>query len=89
MYFFDRSSTGFESILDMYRRGGLHYSSANDANHCTVARREELIYWGIDEYAFQSCCGLKYHQVMERSMLLNWMHALFMRDCSINVDLIW
>ncbi len=61
-FFFDRSGRDFDQILDLYRRGSLHICGEGSWR-CAVTANQDLDYWGIDEYIFESCCGIKYHQV--------------------------
>ena len=44
-FFFDHSWIGFNSILDVYRRGTLHLMSGV----CALVTKAEFEYWGIDE----------------------------------------
>ncbi len=53
-------------ILDLYRRGSLH-ASGEGFGRCTMTAFQDLEYWGIDEYIFEACCSLKYHQVRIRN----------------------
>ena len=56
--YFDRHSNTFDFIINFYRTGKLHL---ND-NLCVLSLNNDLAYWGIEEYFFESCCHLKYHQ---------------------------
>jgi len=57
-FFFDRQPKSFNSVLDFYRTGKLHFVD----EMCPIAFSEDLEYWGIDESCLDTCCLLKYHQ---------------------------
>lgn len=43
-------------ILNFYHNGKLHM----EEDACPFALREDLEYWGLDEFSFESCCQNKY-----------------------------
>ena len=51
----------FASILDAYRSGHLHVTSAN----CAVTTRDDLAYWGLDELTLEPCCAVKFYPEIE------------------------
>lgn len=51
-YFFDRSSTNFDAILNLYRTGQLHISP----NVCVEDFLEELRFWQIPITLISPCC---------------------------------
>ena len=63
-YFFDRSPQFFDSILNYFRTGQLHFS------HCCCGPviKLELEYWGIDENSISTCCwgSFKHHDIEKR-----------------------
>ncbi|KAI0978923.1 hypothetical protein GJ496_008418, partial [Pomphorhynchus laevis] len=63
-YYFDRSSKIFDSIIEFYRTGQLHFYRSV----CPVSYYNELQYWGIDEYLIEPCCQMKYIKQMENAM---------------------
>ena len=62
--FFDRHASSFNAVLNLYRTGKLHL--VDDV--CTFSFHDDLLYWGIDEYSFESCCHLKYQQRKEAAL---------------------
>lgn len=63
-YFFDRSPRYFESILNFYRTGTLHFP------HCLCGPgiKEELKFWGIDEKHIATCC-MEFYKAHDRHVL--------------------
>lgn len=59
--FFDRHSATFSTVINFYRTGKLHLLDEG----CIMAFRDDLVYWGIDECYFESCCHLRYHNRKE------------------------
>jgi hypothetical protein len=59
--FFDRPARHFTSILHFYQTGKLHLMDEG----CVLAIRDDLSYWGIDEFYFEECCHFKYYQRKE------------------------
>ena len=59
--FFDRPANNFISIINLYQTGKLHL--LNEV--CILSFHDELVYWGVDEYYFETCCHLKYYQRKE------------------------
>lgn len=59
--YFDRTSRGFESIIDYYYADYLHL----DPNNCVVSFFQELKFWGLERCAFDTCCNFKFHQLKE------------------------
>lgn len=57
-YFFDRSWKGFNDILDVYRLGRLHISTAGA---CAIRVKSQMTFWDIDELLLDPCCALKYY----------------------------
>lgn len=51
-FFFDRNPEIFNSILDLYRSGELHFPS----NFCGATIRNELEFWEIDKKYVSECC---------------------------------
>lgn len=51
-FFFDRNPEMFNSILDLYRTGELHFPS----NFCGATIRNELEFWEIDKKYVSECC---------------------------------
>lgn len=51
-FFFDRNPEIFNSILDLYRTGELHFPS----NFCGATIRNELEFWEIDKKYVSECC---------------------------------
>ena len=60
-YFFDRSPSLFEYILNYYRIGELHLPS----NVCSNIVRHEFEYWGIECHNLQGCCWLHFNAQCE------------------------
>ena len=59
--FFDRNSAGFNTVLDIYRTGKLHFTEKS----CALVMKFDFDYWGIDEMMLEPCCALKYYPEME------------------------
>ena len=55
-YFFDRTPTLFEFILNYYRTGELHFPQCL----CGPGIKAELEYWGLDENCISPCCWKAY-----------------------------
>ncbi|XP_061179183.1 potassium voltage-gated channel subfamily C member 3-like [Saccostrea echinata] len=51
-FYFDRNPDVFNSILDLYRTGELHFPS----NICGATIRNELEFWEIDKSYLSECC---------------------------------
>ena len=66
-YYFDRNSSSFNAILDIYRTGLLHLSS----DMCALVLQKELEFWRIDELTIEPCCALKYFPKIEVRSLHN------------------
>ncbi|CAH8585721.1 unnamed protein product [Schistosoma turkestanicum] len=60
--YFDRYARSFGSILGVYRTGHLHFLE----DICVVAFKNDLFYWGIDEYQLETCCYYKYYLKKEQ-----------------------
>ena len=60
-FFFNRSWTTFNSILDFYRFQRLHI----EQDICTVVYKEDLGFWGIDDLFMDPCCSLIYYPQLE------------------------
>ena len=60
-YFFNRSWTSFNSILDFYRMGNLHCS----VETCAMVFKEDLAFWAIDELFLDPCCALRFYPELE------------------------
>ena len=63
-YYFDRNSSSFNAILDIYRTGLLHLSS----DMCALVLQKELEFWRIDELTIEPCCALKYYPEIEQAV---------------------
>ncbi|OXA47933.1 potassium voltage-gated channel protein Shab isoform X2 [Folsomia candida] len=61
-YFWDRQPRTFPFILNLYRRGKLHFPE----DLCVLEFDEDLQYWGIDELYLDSCCQIKFQQKKEQ-----------------------
>lgn len=57
-FFFDRNPEIFNSILDLYRTGELHFPS----NFCGATIRNELDFWEIDKKHLSECCLASLHR---------------------------
>ncbi|KAK4476115.1 hypothetical protein MN116_001335 [Schistosoma mekongi] len=60
--YFDRYARSFGSILGVYRTGHLHFFE----DICVVAFKNDLFYWGINEYQLETCCYYKYYLKKEQ-----------------------
>ena len=58
-YYFDRSSTMFDYVLNYYRTGELHFPH----NFCPSVVKQELEFWNIDGKEMQDCCWKRYLKV--------------------------
>ena len=65
-YFFDRSSKMFDSILDCYRTGELHFPHC----FCGPVVRRELEFWGLHETLIAPCCwkSFKFYEEEEKAL---------------------
>ena len=65
-YFFDRSSKMFDSILDCYRTGELHFPHC----FCGPVVRGELEFWGLHETLIAPCCwkSFKFYEEEEKAL---------------------
>lgn len=59
--FYDRNSSGFNTVLDIYRTGKLHFTEKS----CALVMKQDFDFWGIDEMLLEPCCALKYYPEME------------------------
>ena len=59
--YFNKSSKIFENILEAYFTTNAHFNS----NYCMVSLCNDIKYWGIDEYGFNTCCILRYADVKD------------------------
>nr|CAH8868970.1 unnamed protein product [Trichobilharzia regenti] len=60
--YFDQYARSFGSILGVYRTGHLHFLE----DICVLAFKNDLFYWGINEYQLETCCFYKYYQKKEQ-----------------------
>ncbi|CAH8646352.1 unnamed protein product [Heterobilharzia americana] len=60
--YFDRYARSFGSILSVYRTGHLHFLE----DICVLAFKNDLFYWGVNEYQLETCCFYKYYQKKEQ-----------------------
>ncbi|CAH8665149.1 unnamed protein product [Schistosoma rodhaini] len=60
--YFDQYARSFGSILGVYRTGHLHFLE----DICVVAFKNDLFYWGINEYQLETCCYYKYYLKKEQ-----------------------
>ena len=63
-YFFDRSPAMFESILNYYRTGELHFPHC----FCGPSIKTELEFWGLDENCISPCCWKAYSAYEEEKL---------------------
>ena len=68
-FYFDHNGSNFEMILDLYRHGTLHVREVHD--QCPMITKRDLDYWGIDEFLFEPCCSLRFHQVSQKKYFEN------------------
>ena len=55
-YFFNRNWASFNSILDIYRCGKLHYGGSS----CPLTFQDDLEYWGFNDLFLEPCCAIEY-----------------------------
>ena len=60
-FYFNRDPFVLNMILNYFQTDKLHVS----ITECVLFLKDELEYWQIDEYAFQSCCQVVYHDKLE------------------------
>jgi hypothetical protein len=57
-FYFDRHPRSFSTIIDLYRTGKLHVVE----DVCVISFRDDLSYWGINEFHLETCCQARYNQ---------------------------
>ncbi|XP_061179185.1 potassium voltage-gated channel protein Shaw-like [Saccostrea echinata] len=66
-FYFDRNPDVFNSILDLYRTGELHFPS----NICGATIRNELEFWEIDKSYLSECCLKAFYKHENDKSILN------------------
>ena len=76
-YFFDRNPEIFDSVLNYFRTGQLHFPHC----HCGPAVKLELEYWGVDENSISPCCWSSFkHYDNEKRYAFPWSSTLQMNN---------
>jgi potassium voltage-gated channel Shab-related subfamily B protein 1 len=57
-YYFNRHPRSFNMILNLYRTGKLHIVE----KFCSNKFKDDLLYWGIEEFYLEVCCQQKYYE---------------------------
>lgn len=71
-YFFDRNPKFFESILDYFRTGELHFSHCL----CGPSIKKELSFWQIPETCISRCCWRAYKAYEDEKHMLQVSNSL-------------
>lgn len=61
-FYFDRDPFILNMILNYYQSGKLHLTNTTT---CSIFLHQELKYWQIDEFLFDSCCEFVYFNDLE------------------------
>ena len=65
-YFFDRHPGHFQTILNYYRTGELHFPKEACASEFAL----DLTFWGIEERDMEECCWIRYNADTSRRTAL-------------------
>ena len=72
-WFFDRNPALFNSFLDFYRTGELHFPHM----YCGPSIKKELIFWQMDESDISPCCWNKYRLFEQERKIFDHLDQAF------------
>jgi hypothetical protein len=69
-FYFNRDPYLLNMMLNYYLNDKLHMNQTD----CAIFIKNELDYWQIDSYEFDSCCHITFHEKIEKSDFLITLH---------------